>query len=188
MTAHPKRTADDWLEAAYTRFVTDGPPGIRVEVIARDLGATKGSFYWHYADRSALVEAVMKRWEHNETDILIDMANAGGTPCEKLTLLYQEVGKTISRRRGETRLYVEAATDGIGDFVRRVSQRRIDYVSSVLESAGVPAAEARRRGTISLATAVGLEQLRSATAFSTADSEELTKSAIRMAFSEYATG
>ena len=56
-------SADDWVDAAYRRFNEGGLAAVRVEAVARDLGATKGSFYWHFTDRGALVDDVLTRWE-----------------------------------------------------------------------------------------------------------------------------
>jgi AcrR family transcriptional regulator len=186
VTTTPARTALDWLDAAYTRFAEAGLSAVRVEALARDLGATKGSFYWHYSDRQALIDAVMIRWERTETDALIDVASAGGSPRERLALLYRAVGETAERRRGESRLYVEAAAERVREVVARVSQKRVDYIASILEADGMRPEEARRRGIISLATAIGLEQLTTATGLEVvnADSESLTSSALRMAFAD----
>ena len=70
--------------------------------MARDLGATKGSFYWHFADRAQLVAAVMARWEVEETDSFIEEADAEPDPRARLETLFG----SVSRRRapGEVRL------------------------------------------------------------------------------------
>ena len=39
---------------------------VAVEPLARRLGVTKGSFYWHFANREALVAAAVTRWEHDQ--------------------------------------------------------------------------------------------------------------------------
>jgi len=76
-------TQQDWVDAAYSAFLADGLAAVRVEPLARVLGATKGSFYWHFADRAALVGAVVERWEAQETDAVIALAEAGGTPAQR---------------------------------------------------------------------------------------------------------
>jgi AcrR family transcriptional regulator len=53
-------TREDWLDAAYRRFSDDGIAAVAVEPVARSLGATKGSFYWHFADRRAARLAVVE--------------------------------------------------------------------------------------------------------------------------------
>ena len=153
----PRRTAADWVEAAYARFHTEGLAGIRVEAIARDLGSTKGSFYWHFADRAALVTAVMERWEQDETESFIVEADRAPDPRTRLEVLFAAVARR--RAPGEQRLYSAAGAPGRGDVVLRVTDRRISYVAAALVELGVAPDEARRRGLAAVAFVLGLEQL-----------------------------
>jgi AcrR family transcriptional regulator len=41
--------------------------------MAKALGVTEGSFYWHFRDRQAL----LARWEKNATQAIIDEIDAG---------------------------------------------------------------------------------------------------------------
>ena len=157
MATPPRRTAADWVDAAYARFHTEGIAGIRVEAVARDLGSTKGSFYWHFADRGALVTAVMERWEHEETDSFIEQADRAPDPRTRLEVLFGAVGRR--QMPGEHRLYADAVEQGVGDVVERVSDRRVSYVAAALVELGVAPDEARRRGLTAVALVLGLEQL-----------------------------
>ena len=65
------RTKADWLRAARLALLHQGRDGVRVEALARSLGVTKGSFYWHFRDRRELMEALMREWEE-ETSLLTD--------------------------------------------------------------------------------------------------------------------
>jgi len=56
-------------------------------------------------------------------------------------------------------LYTQAAAEGVGDAVRRVSQRRVDYLAGLLVELGHGPDEARRRSLVALATVLGLQQL-----------------------------
>ncbi|HKQ56888.1 MAG TPA: helix-turn-helix domain-containing protein, partial [Candidatus Eisenbacteria bacterium] len=64
-------TRADWLRAARLALLHQGRDAVRVEPLARTLGVTKGSFYWHFKDRRALLEALLREWEE-ETRILTD--------------------------------------------------------------------------------------------------------------------
>jgi AcrR family transcriptional regulator len=57
-----KLTAEHWIDAAISRLVRGGIDTVGVQQLARDLGVTKGSFYWHFRDRKALLEAMLDRW------------------------------------------------------------------------------------------------------------------------------
>jgi len=50
---------DDWLRAARLALLRGGVEAVRVEKLARDLGVTKGSFYWHFKDRDELLELLL---------------------------------------------------------------------------------------------------------------------------------
>jgi AcrR family transcriptional regulator len=60
----------DWLRAALARLTREGVEAVRVELLARDLGVSKGSFYWHFRDRGDLLEKLLAAWEKAESDWL----------------------------------------------------------------------------------------------------------------------
>jgi AcrR family transcriptional regulator len=59
---------DDWLDAAFDAVVEAGFDNVRVLVIADTLGVTRGSFYWHFADHSMLVSALIERWRARQVE------------------------------------------------------------------------------------------------------------------------
>jgi AcrR family transcriptional regulator len=52
-----------WIEAALQALAAGGPDAIRVEALAAGLGVSKGGFYWHFADRKALLVEMLDFWE-----------------------------------------------------------------------------------------------------------------------------
>src|SRR5215203_1169543 len=65
-------TAQDWTQAALEALARGGLAAVAVEPIAKSLGTTKGSFYWHFRDRNALVESALALWEQRDTDRVIE--------------------------------------------------------------------------------------------------------------------
>ena len=63
---------DDWIRAAFARLSTEGIESVRIELLARDLGVSKGSFYWHFQDREELLAKMLDRWEGDEIAWLDD--------------------------------------------------------------------------------------------------------------------
>jgi AcrR family transcriptional regulator len=61
---------DDWIRAAFARLSTEGIESVRIELLARDLGVSKGSFYWHFQDREELLAKMLDRWESDEIEWL----------------------------------------------------------------------------------------------------------------------
>lgn len=59
---------DDWLDAAYAAVAEGGFDKVRVLTLADQLGVTRGSFYWHFADHAELLSAMLQRWLRREID------------------------------------------------------------------------------------------------------------------------
>lgn len=152
-------TRASWIDAAYARFNADGLAAVAVEPIARELGATKGSFYWHFVDRGELVGAVLKRWEHIETDEVIVAAEEEGAPADRIARLIDVIAHRSDQRGGELTLYATAAAHGVEDVVARVAERRIEYVTAQVAGLGFDEGESRRRAIILVAAILGFQQM-----------------------------
>ncbi|SIS90855.1 TetR/AcrR family transcriptional regulator [Neptunomonas antarctica] len=62
---------DLWLDAAYNLLVESGVASVKVMPLAKALNLSRTSFYWHFADRDALLDALIKRWERQNTGQLV---------------------------------------------------------------------------------------------------------------------
>lgn len=177
------RGASQWVDAAFARFAYDGLGAVRIEPLAKELGTTKGSFYWHFASRAELIAAVMQRWAERETMLTMEIAEQSGGADERLKALFGALASRSASRQGEATLYVEAQTEGVTAVVDRVSRQRIDYIADLLVELGFERMEAQRRGAISLAMVLGLLQLGTGTSGSLAIARdpELTQTAYEMA-------
>lgn len=67
---------DLWLDAAYAALVSGGVEAVRVMPLAQALGVSRTSFYWHFADREALLAALVARWQGQNTGNLIARTEA----------------------------------------------------------------------------------------------------------------
>jgi len=68
----------DWLRTARLALLRGGVEGVRVEKLARDLGVTKGSFYWHFKDRDELLELLLREWESEVPEMLSQVGRGSG--------------------------------------------------------------------------------------------------------------
>src|SRR5450432_3515039 len=76
---------DRWIEEGLQALAAGGPDAVRVEALAKKLGVTKGGFYGYFADRDALLEAMLDTWEQESTDEVIDrVEREGGDPRTKI--------------------------------------------------------------------------------------------------------
>ena len=152
-------TADDWAQAALQVIAKGGISAVSIESIARDLGVTKGSFYWHFRSRKDLLRAAMALWEKQETDEIIALAQSIPDPRKRI----QEVFRTATDKEHAGRLMLALAAASsdpdIRDFMARATQRRLDFIAECYEALGQPPEEARRWATFAYSTFVGGLQL-----------------------------
>ena len=85
-----------WIEAAWELLGEGSVDRVRVEPLAKKLGVTKGSFYWHFKDRQELVDALLDRWFSIwEDDADPDAASAD--PADRIWDLFERVIRRVSR-------------------------------------------------------------------------------------------
>lgn len=68
----PRLTGDDWVEAALALLVQDGIEAVQITVLARKLGVTRGSFYWHFDSREELLAALLGEWRARNTGVMVE--------------------------------------------------------------------------------------------------------------------
>jgi AcrR family transcriptional regulator len=71
---------DDWTERALQLLMDEGVGALKIARLCRELGVTKGSFYWHFADLEALKTAVAKRWCERTREELDQLKELGTLP------------------------------------------------------------------------------------------------------------
>ena len=158
------------MEAAYRAMAEGGIGAVAVEPLARRLGVSRGSFYWHFEDRRSLVEAVLGRWEEEATEATISMTGRIADPRERLVRLAEEAlgeaprdeasGEGIFRRRAFELAVSDAAEDPVvRPFLERITERRIGYVEECYRALGFPAEKARHRALLVYAAYVGTVRL-----------------------------
>ncbi|MFT5657002.1 MAG: AcrR family transcriptional regulator [Gammaproteobacteria bacterium] len=64
-------SADIWLDAAYQILVESGVESVKIMTLANQLKVSRTSFYWHFSDRDALLDALVLRWQTHNTGNLI---------------------------------------------------------------------------------------------------------------------
>jgi AcrR family transcriptional regulator len=128
-TAHTSRTR--WVDEGLRALAAAGPDSIRVETIARELGVTKGGFYWHFHDRSELLHEVLDEWERLLLDEVIEQVEAkGGDARAKLRRLFAMASDDAVRVDLAVRDWARHDPD-VANRLRRVDNRRMDYMRTL---------------------------------------------------------
>src|ERR671917_1937 len=134
----PARTARDrWIAEGLQALAAGGPDAVRIELLARTLGVTKGGFYGYFENRAALLDEMLEAWERTSVDEVIERVEAGGGEAKaKLRRLSALAGA----RRGETLKIDLAVRDWarrdrrVARRLKRVDNRRMDYLRSQFAS------------------------------------------------------
>ncbi len=79
-SASPRLSIDDWTERALALVMDEGVGAIKINRLCKDLGVTKGSFYWHFADLDALLAAIAERWCAETREALSNLADLDRLP------------------------------------------------------------------------------------------------------------
>lgn len=150
---------EDWTAAALTALERGGLAAVAIEPLAARLGATKGSGYWHFANRADLVKATLQRWEQDHTAAVIAQVERGGTPAERLReLLYLVLGHA-GPNTVELALLASADDPLVAAALQRVTERRLCYLAGLFTELNFDADESRRRALLAYTTYLGHAQL-----------------------------
>lgn len=68
----PRGSEQAWLSAAYEALTDSGVEAVKIMPLAKRLGFSRTSFYWHFRDREALLEAMVRQWEKKNTGNLVE--------------------------------------------------------------------------------------------------------------------
>jgi AcrR family transcriptional regulator len=125
---------EDWIRAARIRLAGHGVESVRVEVLARDLGVTKGSFYWHFRDRGELLENLLAHWEDGELEWLNAEDGVGAA---------MQWAKFIERAADPNRMRMEIALrawargeERVAARVAAIEKRKARLIADVLRDVG----------------------------------------------------
>jgi AcrR family transcriptional regulator len=155
--AAPTRTpSSSWIEEGLRALAAGGPDAVRIEPLAKALGVTRGGFYWHFEDRSALLDEMLDTWERRSTEEVIErVEREGGDPEVKarragaLTFSDQLLPIDLAVRDWSRR------EQAVADRLRRVDNRRMEYLRSQLATVCADEDELEARCMIAFSVAIG---------------------------------
>ena len=133
MSAPTRTPRSSWIEEGLRALAAGGPDAVRIELLAQELGVTKGGFYWHFDDRRALLEEILDAWERASVDEVIERVEGeGGDPRAKLRRLSALAASSDEPLRTDLAVRDWARREAaVAERLRRVDNRRMEYVRSL---------------------------------------------------------
>jgi AcrR family transcriptional regulator len=151
-------TPEAYYDAAFEVLAERGHDGLTIAALGQRLGVTKGSFYHHFRDFPAFVDALMAHWAAEHATRLIALSESLTDPLERMDLL---AGIAVGLPHG-----AEAAirawswsNERVATVQRQVDQARLAHLTSAGADLGLPDEQARVVATISLSVLIGMQQL-----------------------------
>ena len=140
-------SAADWIDQGIKALVKSGFTALKAEPLAKAMGVSRGSFYWHFADIGAFHAAILKHWRDVAAEQIIANLEATSGNADPLALLL--------RRAFGTRLTLEkavrtwASVDPLArSAVQAIDRRRLNYVERLFRANGFSPGVARARAQI----------------------------------------
>jgi len=149
---------DDWFTAGLEILNTDGFLKITIDNLCDVLKVTKGSFYHHFKNVDAYIDALMKYWVDKNTKSLINQVDREETPQEKMNKLH----KLILQRSHKSEQVIRGwsfSNDVVRKYVTEVDEIRIEYTTSLKVLCGEKADTARPFAMLEYACLIGIQQL-----------------------------
>lgn len=146
---------DAWVQAGLRALADGGPEAVRIEALAASLGVSKGGFYWHFQDRRALLGEMLDGWEKTVAeDVIAQVESRPAPPRDKLRQLFA-LAPTVDFGV-ELAIRDWARRDGdVAQRVRRIDNRRMEYLRLLFGQLGLAGEEVEARGMIAFSLFIG---------------------------------
>ena len=148
----------DWVDAARRMLIAKGVERVKVDALAKSLKITRGSFYWHFDGRQALLDAVLEDWRIRNTApflaVAADRRRSARERFHALVNIWLEEKDYSPAYDAAIREWARTST-GVARLVRRVDRQRIDLLATVYRDQGYEALEAEIRARITYFHQVG---------------------------------
>ncbi|AMO61271.1 transcriptional regulator [Mycolicibacterium phlei] len=133
MVAHTRTPRHVWIDAGLAALAEGGPDAVRVDVLAKALGVTRGGFYWHFPNRQDFLDALLDVWERRATDEVLERVEGEGGDVTA------RIGRAGALTFAEDLLPVDLAVrdwarrdPAVAKRLRRVDDRRMDYLRELI--------------------------------------------------------
>jgi AcrR family transcriptional regulator len=152
-----------WAAAALDLLSAGGLAAVAVEPMAVRLGATKGSFYWHFRNRDELIVAALELWRQATTAVIERLEAGAAPPEERLRQLCLNVFAPEARTTADLALLADADHPLVAPVMTEVTEQRLAYTTALFAQLGYPRPAAGRRALLAYSAYLGrLQLLRSA--------------------------
>jgi len=140
---------DGWIEAGFAEIARSGVEGVRVEVLAKNLGVTKGGFYRRFRDRAALLDGMLQSWRAGRIAAIEKQTSLDGTTArERLKALIRLYSERMNTQGMAVELAIRQwarSDDNAAAAVASVDAARLKNVGHLYRATGMAPEQADAR-------------------------------------------
>ena len=139
-------TRDSWIICAFDTLYEEGIDSVRIERLAKKLRVTKGSFYWHFKDRTVLLDALIEHWNDEMTKTVLENARMfHGDPVQRIFSTLHDI---VSNERTKYDPVIRAWSNHdprAKKYVEKVDKLRLSFLIELFNDAGFDEEESEIR-------------------------------------------
>ena len=158
LRAVQRLSPQDWLAAAEKRLISGGIDSVKIGALAKDLGVTRGSFYWHFKDRDHLLDVMQASWHSFSLgifdDLLLKEGSCGMDEFLRLVHLWIDEEQFDAGLEAAIRDWARVSED-VAEVVKDVDEGRIKAIKRIFLDFGYEDDEAFIRARITYFHQVG---------------------------------
>jgi AcrR family transcriptional regulator len=126
----------DWLDRGLKVLAERGFTALKAEPLAKAMGVSRGSFYWHFADIGAFRAAILKYWREVAAEqIIASVEAASGHDNPLPRLLQRAFGGRLALEKA---VRSWATLDPVArSAVQAIDRRRLSYLEDLLRASGL---------------------------------------------------
>ncbi len=148
-------TAIDWQEAALNVIAHNGVAGVAVEPLARELGVTKGSFYWHFSNRMDLVKQALDRWRSKDDKLVKEKILPIKNPQKRLLAWFKLSAEPFQTHLIYSTLLADRSHAIISKILKEVTLERLAYLQDSYKEMGYGNKQAKSQSLLAYSVYVG---------------------------------
>lgn len=156
-----RHSVESWITAGFRALAAEGPQALKAEPLARALGTTKGSFYWHFEDVPAFRTAMLRYWEERAFNDIVSALDQIDDAKRRLRAVAKLAGAAppddVGGRSIEPAIRGWARSDPqVAEALEQIDKQREAYLHGLLKAVDLPNPALAR---LIYATYVGAEEL-----------------------------
>lgn len=137
-----RHSRETWIAAGFLSLAQSGPASLQINLLARRLGATKGSFYWHFKDLKDFKNAMLSLWKSKVATEVMDEVRRAATAEARLDLLLSNAARAAPVEYGgrsiEPAMRAWSLSDrDVATALTELDTLRMEFVARILEDLGI---------------------------------------------------